>query len=580
MPPFYSQDGFQEAPTATLSLKITDPITFNSSGALSVKVGGGITINQNGQLETTNATTAVNPPLEYANGAISLNTGNGLAVDSTQNLTILTSSPLAVSQSGLTLNTGDGLEVDGDEVKVKSGQGVSVGTTGVGINAASYFAFPSNVLSLLTTAPLSVSSGSLGVELGNGLQVSNDQLTLNTQPLFTFSNGAMGLAVGNGIQIENNAVAIYAQPYFQYTNRALGLRLGNGLQTENNAIALYCQPYFQYTDNALALRLGQGLQISNNQVALYAQSYFQYTNNALALRLANGLGTSNNNVVVNYGKGLFINSSDSNKLQVNIRSPLNYYGSSHTIGLNTGNGLTVTSLGALGGNVSVNIGSGLSFSSTGQVQASLGNGLQIASSAIEVKLGNGLQFDNGAISLSGSSPAYTDYTLWTTPDPSPNATISAELDAKLVLSISKAGSTAIGTIGVVGLKGPLLSLAEQAINVEIYFDTSGNIIFSTSTLKSYWGFRSGDSYDPNSTLNPLYLMPNQTAYPPGRQTITQIASLEVYLGGDTTKPVLLEVAFNTASSGYSLKFTWRNLASYAGQTFAVSLGTFTYITQQ
>lgn len=522
MPPFYSQDGFQEAPTATLSLKIDNPLTFNSDGDLTVKVGGGVTINQNGQLETTNATTAVNPPLEYANGAISLNTGEGLTLDSTQRLTTLAAAPLISTSAGIGLNAGDGLEVKDDKLKVKGGQGIAVGVDGVEVTAASYFSFPNNTLSLILNPPFTLDSGGqLALTLGNGLQLTNDQLSVKTSPVFTFSDGAMSLNAGNGIQIENQAVAVYAASYFQYTDRAL------------------------------------------------------------ALRLANGLTTSNNNLVINYGKGLFINTGESGRLQVNIRSPLNYYGSSNSIGLETGNGLGVTSLGALGGNLYVALGAGLSFDAVGNVQVNIGDGLELSTNIIGVKLGNGLTFSGGAITLAGDSPAYTDYTLWTTPDPSPNASISEELDAKLVLSLSKAGSTAIGTVGIVGVKGALLSIGEQAINAEVYFDTNGNISFATSTLKSYWGFRTGDSYDPNSTLNPLYLMPNQAAYPPGRSTITQISSLEVYLGGDTSKPVALEVAFNTLEYfGYSLKFTWRNLGSYTGQTFAVSLGTFTYITQQ
>lgn len=525
IPPFYSTNGFVEAPTATLSLKLANPVEFTQNGAIGLKLGGGLSINQDGELESQNVTSTVNPPLFEENGGLNLKYGENLTVDSNNSLIVKSTSPITSSATGLGLNLGNGLNIS--------------------------------------------STGSLQANIGSGLQFNN-------QTIQVYPHEPLNLDTVTG---------------------KLQLRVGEGINVSNNS---------------LIAKLGQGLTFNNTNIQLNLSSPFTFIDNKLALQLGSGLNVDGNNLQVNFGKGLYLNSSDNNKLEVNVKAPLNYSSNSSSIGIEIGNGLelTGTTLGSalkikagagirsdlnavtvaagpgltFGPNnyVRVNLANGLELDSSNKMQAKLGNGLQFNSNgSIEVNVGTGLTISNGEIVLANNTPsAYTDYTLWTTPDPSPNASIKTDLDAKLVLTLSKAGSTVIGTIGIFALKAPLTSISENSINVEIFFDANGQINFSTSSLKSYWGFRAGDSYNPSSNLNPLYLMPNTNAYPQGRKTITQVFPLEVYLNGNTSKPVPLEVAFNTLSStGFSLEFTWRNLNAYTGETFAVSLGNFTYISQ-
>ncbi|BCT90785.1 fiber protein [Bovine adenovirus 2] len=538
LPPFYSSNGFVEAPTETLSLKLANPVDFMQNGAIGLKLGGGLSINQDGELESQTITSTVNPPLYQQNGGLNLKYGEEFDIEN-EALKIKTIAPITKTENGLTLSIGDGLELN--------------------------------------------SNNTLQARLSSGLEIDNQAIRLRVhEPLnLNASTGALQCRIGNGLTVSDNSLVVYPhEPLnLDQTSGKLQLRVGNGINVQNSS---------------LVARIGQGLAFNNSDIQINAAPPFTFSNNQLSIALGDGLVTNASQLKVKFGKGLFINSSDSSKLQVNIRPPLNYFGSSNSLTVVTGNGLGVsgTNLGsnlyvktgngleADSSNVRVKIANGLQFTD-GNIEANLGNGLTFSNGQITANIGAGLAFLNGQITLVNSTPSgYTDYTLWTTPDPSPNASIKTDLDAKLVLTLSKAGSTVIGTIGIFALKSPLTPISENSINVEIFFDANGEINLTTSSLKSYWGFREGDSYNPSSNLNPLYLMPNTYAYPQGRKTITQVFPLEVYLNGDTAKPVPLEVAFNTLSStGFSLEFTWRNLNAYTGEAFAVSLGNFTYISQ-
>lgn len=539
MPPFYSTDGFVEAPTATLSLKVANPVEFTQNGAIGLKLGGGLSINQNGELESQTITSTVNPPLYQQNGGLNLKYGEEFDVEN-EALKIKTVAPINKTANGLSLSIGDGLELN--------------------------------------------SNNSLQPRLSSGLEINNQAIRLKVhEPLnLNDSTGALQCRIGNGLTVTDNSLVVnpHEPLNLDSTSGKLQLRVGNGINVQNSA---------------LVARIGQGLSFNSSNIQVNAAAPFTFSNNQLSISLGDGLILNASRLRVNLGKGLFINSTDSSKLQVNIRSPLNYYAESNSITLVTGNGLGISGntlgsnvyvktgngLEADTNNVRVKIARGLQFTTNGNIELNIGNGLTFSNGQIIANIGAGLAFSNGQITLVNNTPSgYTDYTLWTTPDPSPNATIKSELDAKLVLTLSKAGSTVIGTIGIFGLRAPLTPISENAINVEIYFDANGELDETNSSLKKYWGFREGDSYNPSSNLNPLYLMPNVNAYPRNQKTITQLFPVQVYLNGDTSKPVPLEVAFNTlTSTGFSLEFTWRDLTSYNGDAFQMSLGTFTYISQ-
>ena len=569
MPPFYSEQGFVQAPTSVLSLKTSPPFTYDKNGSLVLKLGGGLVVNQDGALQAASSVASVRPPLLNSSGTIILQSSDGLTVEDGK-LKVALQAPLKFYDGALALPLSEPFVTSPNgDVSLNVGKGLQINNSALSLAVGHGFSTQSNVLELLTTSPLTTSTGTL---------------SLATDSYFTTTNNSLGLSLGSGIYINNNQLAV---------------KYGRGLflnsQTNNLDVNIAAPLNYNANSGSIELVIGGGLEVSGSSLG-----------SQLRLKVGGMFNISDGTLRLNHSGGIINNNG---QLQVSLAAPLNLINGA--VGLQIGNGLALTGS-TLGSSVYVKAGPGLSADAN-NVRANLGSGLQIVDSRIETKLGTGLTFDsnqamtlnvgdglilnsnrlqvnigsgltfsNGALTLSSTLPtSYTDYTLWTTPDPSPNATIGAELNAKVVLSLSKAGSTVIGTIGVVAVKAPLTSIAETAINVEIYFDSAGNIDHNRSTIKSYWGFRQGNSFNPSSPLDPLYLMPNQAAYPPGRKTITQMFPLDVYLNGDTSKPVPLEVAFNTLSeTGYSLEFTWRNLNSYTGQPFNVSLGSFSYITQQ
>lgn len=537
IPPFYSTNGFVEAPTATLSLKLANPVEFTSNGSIGLKLGGGLLINQNGELESQTITSTVNPPLSQTNGGLNLSYGNGLALDNNA-LIVSTTDPIVSSSNGLSLNVGDGLEVSSNgSLQAFISSGLQI------VNRA---------IKLKVHEPLNLNetTGELQCAVGGGLTVSNNAITANVhEPLnIDSTTQKIQLRVGDGINV---------------TNGALIARLGPGLTFENGNIKINITNPFTFTNNALNLNIGAGLHVENSQ---------------LKPKIGNGLViTSDNNLESNIGDGLWFNNG---RIQVNLNSGAKGIVFENSgLKFNYGNGLQLNS----NNEIEVNLSNGLTFTAN-SIQANLGSGLTFDSSnRIQVNLGSGITFDtNGA--LTTSVAAITNYTLWTTPDPSPNCNFNGVArNAKLTLSLTKVGPSVFAICHLVGLATPLSPLTQSEVACSLNFDSTGQLLPNSTLDSSYWGFRSSNSIDNTLSINRLEFMPSSIAYPRDVSSATAKSTFTTTVY-QNNQAILATVYFNgsisNSSTNYHIKITFSNLSAIQNQQFNPTSFQFSYFAQQ
>ncbi|AEF59065.1 fiber [Simian adenovirus 20] len=536
-PPFVAADGLQENPPGVLSLKIATPLTFNSSKALSLAIGAGLTI-VDGKLVSQAANFTVKSPLAFVNNELQINLGTGLNVES-------------------------------------------------------------NALQILTEDPIQINTDNkLALNLGSGLGVVNNQLQvlLNAVAPIILSNNSLSLAIGSGLGIVNNQLQsmLQASTPLSLQNNNLSINLGSGLQIHDNALqtTLQAQAPLSISNDTLGLQVGTGLTIANNllRTNLTATAPLAISGANFSLNLASSSGLRNRSgLQVQSGWGLKI--APNNDLTLNFKAPLLMTESGSDEGkltIKTGSGIIINSAGALQANlgsgitfsnnqIQANLGNGLTFSNN-QIAANVGNGLTINNNLIQVAVGDGLTITNGQLTVANNTQSIPS--LWTTADPSPNCRVFQERDSKFTLTLSKCGSTVIGTCDLVGLNGTLASLSGDTFSVSLKFDTNGSLLTTSNLSTLYWGYRNGSSVNTTIT-DAVNFMPNILAYPRS-QTSTPKSNtyINTYLRGNTSKPMLLKVSFNEEALGYGIKFTWSGLSAYAGEAFISPTCTFSYITQE
>lgn len=247
--------------------------------------------------------------------------------------------------------------------------------------------------------------------------------------------------------------------------------------------------------------------------------------------------------------------------------------------LNLGPGLQVQD-----SKLSLRAGDGLRLQETLQVNPHSARGLEIHESRLAVKLGSGLHFaDTGAVTVAPQPPD----TLWTTPDPSPNCTVKEELDCKLSLTLTKNGGMVNGLVGILALKGPLISIPSDKIGwvtLTLTFDERGRMLFGNGNnlaSSATWGFKQGNSVSTAPVDSALGFMPNSLAYSRGHGQHTRSNTFAAtYMQADHKKPLSLQITFNEKETGYSLRFTWMGLFQYPGEQFLAPPCFFSYLSEE
>nr|WGN96576.1 fiber protein [Lemur mastadenovirus] len=599
MPPFYSSNGFEVVDGASLALKTESPLGFSQSGDLTLKIGGGLSTNQNGELIASGTSVpSLAPPLKEQGGSVTLDTGEGLETDNSGKLKVKTRIPLNFDNGSLVLQTAEGLETDNNgKLKVKTHNPLNFVTNGLNLQTAEGLETDSTGhLKVKVVNPLYFDNRSVGLQTADGLETnSNGALQVKYSPPLKLQNDSLTIGTGDGLEInsatgemkikasypltfDGNANLKLQMNYpFIISNNALALNLNNNgaLIVNNNSLSVSVYRPLSLTGNKVLLNWGHSLTISDNKLEVRLASNGAIDNNSnagLRVRTGNGLAINNNNLEVKLGTGLSFDAT-TGAINSSVASG----------GVSVQDPITNTS-----GSIGLNILDPLQITATGKLGLNFGNGLREDQHQLIVYLGDGLTYST-AVASSGAV-RQQDLTQWTTPDPSPNVQVESSVpNGKLTLTLTKSGGLVLGNVSILGVASPLNSIAKDTYTVALRF-RSGTLGEDISDLKSNWGWRLNNSYDPNTanqTRNGRYLMPNSLAYPrmtsntpaPTKSYIHQI----VYLGNDLTKPINLTISLNTdlySSQQHSIIFSWKGLNSYSGQTLDTSPATFSYIAEQ
>lgn len=334
----------------------------------------------------------------------------------------------------------------------------------------------------------------------------------------------------------------------------------NGLQEDPPGfLALKLANPMGFTDlGSLTLKLGSGLSVDsqgNLTAASLTRVQAPLTNNngTLGLTVADGLEVVSNALQVKIGKGLYLDSTNSNRLTTKA-------------------------------------GTAFIFDNSGTLQYNLGKGLTKENNQLTVKAGAGLVF-NSLGTLETLPSTITPFTLWTTVNPPINACLRPEnstdttLNARVFLCLTRSGPQVVGVLAVTGTGAPINPINTTTttnLTLSLQFDSDGELrtsLFNTASL----GVKSGTGIDTSTTVNKTLFMPNSTMYP--RSSTTTNASklfFNCYVGS-RFKTCSLEMTLNenTPGSGYAINLKWANFSpTFSGETFSTGMTHFSYLAER
>lgn len=534
-PPFASSNGLQEKPPGVLSLKYTDPLT-TKNGALTLKLGTGLNIDENGDL-SSDASVEVSAPITKTNKIVGLNYTKPLALRSNA-LTLSYNAPLNVVNNNLALNISQPVTVNAN-----------------------------NELSLLIDAPLNADTGTLRLQSAAPLGLVDKTLkVLFSSPLY-LDNNFLTLAIERPLALSSNkAVTLKYSPPLKIENENLTLSTGGPFTVSGGNLNLTTSAPLSVQNNSLSLFITSPLKVINSMLAVGVNPPFTITDSGLAMDLGDGLALGGSKLIINLGPGLQM-SNGAITLALDAALPLQYRDNQLQLRIGSTSGLIMSGV-----------------TQTLNVNANTGKGLAVENNSLVVKLGNGLRFDSwGSITVSPTTTTPT--TLWTTADPSPNATFYESLDAKVWLVLVKCNGMVNGTISIKAQKGILLRPTASFISFVMYFYSDGTWrknypVFDNEGIlanSATWGYRQGQSANTNVS-NAVEFMPSSKRYPNQKGSEVQNMALTyTFLQGDPNMAISFQSIYNHALEGYSLKFTWRVRNN---ERFDIPCCSFSYVTEQ
>lgn len=413
MPPFFSTEGFEENPNATLALLTTPPIDFDHRGAISLRLGKGLHVNTEGDLEGDSISSSVHPPLRADETGIYLDTGNGLQVTN-NSLSVSTGrgivftdsiaeadikSPLTFRNNAITIAHGDGLQESNNKLTVKTSKGVTIADEGIALDVGAGLGFEGNkVVASLGNGLTFEDSDVIHANLGDGLEFRDGKTVLKVnKPFYIASeNGGLGIRIGEVMTTEGGA---------------LGIRIGRGLTRNHGVIELNPGSGLTLTEDRIGVEIGDGLTLSNNTIVPTLGSGLHIHNGTMSVNIGQGLRFGNDGEVTaplfEGSNGIMVNDG-----QITAKIGPGLHVINESIEPNLGDGLTIYD-----GSIRINVGPGLR-SNQGVLEISHGPGMQINTNGqLQLLIGRGLTLDNGMLealpiataSLSAMSPLTFDH---------------------------------------------------------------------------------------------------------------------------------------------------------------------------
>ena len=596
MPPFYNSLDFTQKPAGALALRLQNPLQSTPQG-LGIKLGTGLYLTGNGELAaqgggggsgsfdpsqltfsqplkyTTPGGSVPNVELGYLDPlgldtntnklvlkystGLSLSTGGGLMTDAPK-----VTAPLEVSADRvISLDLGNGLENKNNELTPKVVTPLSVEATGITLNTGDGLRVNQNQLEVIPYTgvnPLEISGRAISLKVGPGLTTGPNGLVTNLQadaPLTLTDGQRFGLSLGTGLQTDQNKLKVALAPVAPITISSgyqVGLALGGGLQTTNSTLTLNLSGGPLYlASNQLALRRGEGLELD--------------TAMALTVKTQAPLKLDAQGVGINAGAGLAVSN---NQLGVQFNSNYPIYQNTSGLDIRRGDGITLVN-----NSLAVNVDNPLQINSS-KVSLAMGAGLKLNDQGqLTLNLGPGLNFNGNQVETNQAKAP--DYTLWTGADPSVNLITQGQPNARMFLQLTRVGGMVFGSVRVQGITSSII-FPPGGLEVTLGFDTQGKL---NSGLSGQWGFRTGATVDPNSTLDARALMPDSNYYynlTNRRDSFAYCATLSS--SGRQLEPCNFSVQYNTAAgSGYWIKMIWSSGSFSNGVELNTTMVNFSYL---
>ena len=597
MPPFYNSLDFTQNPPGSLALRLQSPMQSTPQG-LGIKLGTGLYLTGDGKLSvqggggggsgsfdptqltfsqpltyTTPSGSVPNVELGYLDplgldtntNKLVLKYSTGLSLNSTTGGLMAdapkVASPLQVNSDRLiSLELGNGLENKSNELMPKVVSPLSVEIGGITLNLGNGLRTTSNRLEAIPytgTSPIQVSGQAISLRVGPGLTTGNNGLTTNLQadaPLTLTDGQRFGLSLGTGLQTDQNRlkVALAATaPITVSSGYQVGLSLGAGLQTSSNALTLRLTGPLFINSSQLDLRLGEGVELNSSS--------------GLVVKTQAPLKLDGNGVGLNAGSGLVI---ANNQLGVQLNNSYPIYQNTNGLDVRLGGGLQLAN-----NSIAVAVDNPININSN-KISLSLGAGLQLnAQGQLTLNLGPGLNFNGNQVETNQAKAP--DYTLWTGADPSVNLITQGQPNARMFLQLTRVGGMVFGSVRVQGITSSII-FPPGGLEVTLGFDTQGKL---NSGLSGQWGFRTGATVDPNSTLDARALMPDSNYYynlTNRRDSFAYCATLSST--GRQLEPCNFSVQYNTAAgSGYWIKMIWSSGSFSNGVELNTTMVNFSYL---
>ena len=595
MPPFYNSLDFTQNPPGSLALRLQSPMQSTPQG-LGIKLGTGLYLAGDGKLSVqgggSGGSGSFDPtqltfsqPLKYTTPSgsvpnVELGYLDPLGLDTNTNKLALkystglslnngglmtdppkVASPLQVNSDRLiSLDFGNGLENKNNELTPQVVAPLSVEIPGITLNLGDGLRTTNNRLEAIPytgTSPIQVSGKAISLRVGPGLTTGTNGLTTNLQvdaPLTLTDGQRFGIRLGTGLQTDQNQLKVAlagTAPITISSGYQVGLSLGGGLQTANSNLTLNLADPLYLSSNQLALRRGEGLELNTAMgLTVKTQAPLKLDAQGVGLNAGAGLAISNNQLGVQFNSSYPIY-QNTNGLDVRLGGGLHL--ASNAIAVDVNNPITINS-----NKVTLSLGAGLKLNTQGQLTLNLGSGLNFNGSQVETN--------------QAKAP---DYTLWTGADPVVNLVTNGSLNARMFLQLTRVGGMVFGSVRVQGITSSII-FPVGGLEVTLSFDTNGKL---NSGLSGQWGFRTGATVDPSSTLDARALMPDSNYYynlTNRRDSFAYCATLSST--GRQLEPCNFSVQYNTeAGSGYQIKMIWRSGSFSSGVELNTTMVNFSYL---
>lgn len=279
-----------------------------------VKVGTGITKNENGiALKSGKGITIGTDDsiaLKLGSGvkfdlsdAIAISIGTGLQFNNIENNVIQVRNDVMDAIAHADVDYGNGLQRIGDEVSVKVGSGITIGSDN------------STKLKLGSGVKFDIVDA-VAVDAGNGLQLQPDGKLAVSGSIIDAVQELSSLSFGSGLtKMQNNEVIAYTDGTMDIDDSgrlcvSLGTIAGNGLMQHGQTVQLRLGSGLGFDGAAIysapvSVRIGTGLQFNNedNNTVQISTSVMASIQNA-DVTYGYGLQRNNNEIAVRLGDGL------------------------------------------------------------------------------------------------------------------------------------------------------------------------------------------------------------------------------------------------------------------------------------